>query len=363
MRVIEVSMEQHRNKSAGGNRRSPRKPANQRHRPARFPHAIIRQEMGCQHTSDKRAKCRNAVRQSEVGKLIASRQAQPIGNLPQHAIVNRTKGSFPETRTSKDRDLQNSPQWCMVKCCKVSWCFLSAVHTRRTQQEVATKVGLGETERIAATHERAARHPLHMCCDGLGALLMSGHFSPRKVSIGQRWCGKCLQIRLPARQLPEFGALQVVLSRSFAWVGGAKSLDLIRLQRKETMQGEMLRGSKGLGCHGLALAMTTSLIARNRKISSTCQGALTPLVIARREWAAAGLDAEWSEGTRRVGRCVTLVWVAGVWAEPGKGACPAHVKVTSRYTTLATLQRTPPTTTPDLFAVPAPICLQGTRAS
>ncbi|KAJ8877288.1 hypothetical protein PR048_021742 [Dryococelus australis] len=41
-RVIEVSMEQHRNVEGRGNGRSPRKPADLRHRPARFPHAEIR---------------------------------------------------------------------------------------------------------------------------------------------------------------------------------------------------------------------------------------------------------------------------------------------------------------------------------
>ncbi|KAJ8869014.1 hypothetical protein PR048_030560 [Dryococelus australis] len=39
-----------------------------------------------------------------------------------------------------------------------------AVHTRRTQQEPVTRVEPGETGCIAATHERAARHPLHTCC-------------------------------------------------------------------------------------------------------------------------------------------------------------------------------------------------------
>ncbi|KAJ8868834.1 hypothetical protein PR048_030375 [Dryococelus australis] len=36
---------------------------------------------------------------------------------------------------------------------------IHAVHTRRTEQEP------GETERIAATHKKAARHPFHTCCD------------------------------------------------------------------------------------------------------------------------------------------------------------------------------------------------------
>ncbi|KAJ8882957.1 hypothetical protein PR048_014796 [Dryococelus australis] len=39
------------------------------------------------------------------------------------------------------------------------------VHTRRTQQEPVTRVEPRETGCIAATHERAARHPSHSCCD------------------------------------------------------------------------------------------------------------------------------------------------------------------------------------------------------
>ncbi|KAJ8868538.1 hypothetical protein PR048_030066 [Dryococelus australis] len=44
-------------------------------------------------------------------------------------------------------------------------CLLNYVHTCRTQQEPAPKVEPGETECIAATHEKAERHPVHTCCD------------------------------------------------------------------------------------------------------------------------------------------------------------------------------------------------------
>ncbi|KAJ8874407.1 hypothetical protein PR048_025256 [Dryococelus australis] len=47
--------------------------------------------------------------------------------------------------------------------CEVSWCLLSTVHTRRTQQEPATIVEPGGTGCTAATHERVARHPSRMC--------------------------------------------------------------------------------------------------------------------------------------------------------------------------------------------------------
>ncbi|KAJ8869086.1 hypothetical protein PR048_030647 [Dryococelus australis] len=53
--------------------------------------------------------------------------------------------------------------WRVVKCCKVSWCLLSAVHSRRTQQEPETRVKPGYTKCTAATHERTARDTLHIC--------------------------------------------------------------------------------------------------------------------------------------------------------------------------------------------------------
>ncbi|KAJ8869159.1 hypothetical protein PR048_030727 [Dryococelus australis] len=43
MKVIEVNMERRRNEGVGGNGRSPRKPADQRHRPTRFQHAKVRE--------------------------------------------------------------------------------------------------------------------------------------------------------------------------------------------------------------------------------------------------------------------------------------------------------------------------------
>ncbi|KAJ8890799.1 hypothetical protein PR048_010308 [Dryococelus australis] len=52
-----------------------------------------------------------------------------------------------------------SMQWrvdaCVLKCCKISWCLLTAVLTRRAQQEPVTRVEQGETECTATTHERA----------------------------------------------------------------------------------------------------------------------------------------------------------------------------------------------------------------
>ncbi|KAJ8888939.1 hypothetical protein PR048_008433 [Dryococelus australis] len=48
-------------------------------------------------------------------------------------------------------------QWRDVMRSKVSWCLLSALHTRRTQQEPVTRVEPAGTECTAATHERATR--------------------------------------------------------------------------------------------------------------------------------------------------------------------------------------------------------------
>ncbi|KAJ8877559.1 hypothetical protein PR048_022014 [Dryococelus australis] len=47
----------------------------------------------------------------------------------------------------------------------IIWCLHSVVHTRRTKQEPVTKVEPGEKDCTAATYERAARYPLHTCCD------------------------------------------------------------------------------------------------------------------------------------------------------------------------------------------------------
>ncbi|KAJ8871764.1 hypothetical protein PR048_028103 [Dryococelus australis] len=55
-------------------------------------------------------------------------------------------------------------QWSVVKCCKVSWCLLTAVHSRCTQQEPVTTVQPRETERIPTNHKRAARDQLHASC-------------------------------------------------------------------------------------------------------------------------------------------------------------------------------------------------------
>ncbi|KAJ8869302.1 hypothetical protein PR048_030876 [Dryococelus australis] len=63
-------------------------------------------------------------------------------------------------------------QWRVVKCCKVSWCLLSAVHCRCTQQEPVTTVHPGGTERIPTNHKRAARD-----------LLTHGHAANKKNNI------------------------------------------------------------------------------------------------------------------------------------------------------------------------------------
>ncbi|KAJ8866775.1 hypothetical protein PR048_032636 [Dryococelus australis] len=49
--------------------------------------------------------------------------------------------------------------WRVVTCCKVSWCLLTAAHSRCTQQEPVTTVQPGETECVPTTHKRVARDP------------------------------------------------------------------------------------------------------------------------------------------------------------------------------------------------------------
>ncbi|KAJ8875167.1 hypothetical protein PR048_023062 [Dryococelus australis] len=59
----------------------------------------------------------------------------------------------------------------------------SAVHTRRTLQEPATRVEPGETECIAATHERAARYPLHTYCDVNCAITFKWPMTSEKLEV------------------------------------------------------------------------------------------------------------------------------------------------------------------------------------
>ncbi|KAJ8875201.1 hypothetical protein PR048_023096 [Dryococelus australis] len=87
--------------------------------------------------------------------------------------------------------------WRVVKQCKVSWCLLSAVRTQCTQQEPVTKLVPGETECIAATRERTAWHPLHVCCV-FNCITTAKHRLPRNSSphaaalIGEQHCAMLL---------------------------------------------------------------------------------------------------------------------------------------------------------------------------
>ncbi|KAJ8883148.1 hypothetical protein PR048_014988 [Dryococelus australis] len=79
----------------------------------------------------------------------------------------------PLTRMSQERyeeymckleqrlQLTQTRQWHVMKCCKVSWCLLTTVHSLCTQQEPVTTVQPRETECIPTTHKRTARDPLH----------------------------------------------------------------------------------------------------------------------------------------------------------------------------------------------------------
>ncbi|KAJ8866082.1 hypothetical protein PR048_033606 [Dryococelus australis] len=63
------------------------------------------------------------------------------------------------------------------------------------------------------------------------------HCDLRKTTIGRRWYGRwereCMQISLPAYQLPGVGALQVVLPLSFTWVGGANGMSIMEQRQSE----------------------------------------------------------------------------------------------------------------------------------
>ncbi|KAJ8892017.1 hypothetical protein PR048_004582 [Dryococelus australis] len=109
MRVIEVSMVQRRNERVGGNGRSPRKPADQRHRPARFPQPFsdwMRKALGAGLASDWLLHAANGsllaalLSGERVAALIGVRRynvSMPDGTRGQFAnIVGRDSGSIPD---------------------------------------------------------------------------------------------------------------------------------------------------------------------------------------------------------------------------------------------------------------------------
>ncbi|KAJ8868771.1 hypothetical protein PR048_030311 [Dryococelus australis] len=103
--------------------------------------------------------------QGRCGRGAPKRARRPAGNRAQFVLVGGER-SYHYTTAAPVAGMRNK-SYKLNRCNNlVSWYLLSAVHTRRTQQEPATRVEPGETEFIAATHERAARHPLHSCCDG-----------------------------------------------------------------------------------------------------------------------------------------------------------------------------------------------------
>ncbi|KAJ8880493.1 hypothetical protein PR048_016963 [Dryococelus australis] len=109
----------------------------------------------------KRTGRSRSARQGGGGKAttrecLVAEEEEKRGGGAGHALFSPAIVHLPKVSTT---------QWFVVKCCEVSWCLLSAVRTRRTQQEPVTRVGPEETECIAATHERAARHPSHPRCD------------------------------------------------------------------------------------------------------------------------------------------------------------------------------------------------------
>ncbi|KAJ8871220.1 hypothetical protein PR048_027526 [Dryococelus australis] len=70
-----------------------------------------------------------------------------------------------------------SNQWHMVKCCRVSWCLLTAVQSRCTPQKPVSTVQHRETECIPFAHKRAARDPLDASC-GVSCRATCWHHSP-----------------------------------------------------------------------------------------------------------------------------------------------------------------------------------------
>ncbi|KAJ8886319.1 hypothetical protein PR048_012530 [Dryococelus australis] len=78
--------------------------------------------------------------------------------LPYFLFVDETNIYFSENRRSF------SHQWLVVNCCKVSWCLLTAVHSRCTQLQPVTTVESRETECFFTTHNEQARDPSNKPC-------------------------------------------------------------------------------------------------------------------------------------------------------------------------------------------------------
>ncbi|KAJ8877969.1 hypothetical protein PR048_022432 [Dryococelus australis] len=92
MRAIGVSMEQRRNERAGGNWRAPRKPADQRHRPARFPNEEVGEWPG---------RGLNRVRfRREMSRLTALPCGPPFFSLSRESLYTSTQRS-PENHETK----------------------------------------------------------------------------------------------------------------------------------------------------------------------------------------------------------------------------------------------------------------------
>ncbi|KAJ8872816.1 hypothetical protein PR048_026432 [Dryococelus australis] len=103
--------------------------------------------------------------------------------------------------------VHSSIRWRTEK--NVSWCLLSAVHSRCTQQEPVTTMEPRETECIPTTHKRAARDILHTFCDvTCRATLVRKREHPEKVPY--QGCvsspGIGIEPRTPAMRLSQLPA-------------------------------------------------------------------------------------------------------------------------------------------------------------
>ncbi|KAJ8874116.1 hypothetical protein PR048_024957 [Dryococelus australis] len=92
--------------------------------------------------------------------LQAWRPLRRLPSNPQHHAVCRQWCQLLQLRTREWQCIMSFDEYIGV--CKVSWCLLTSVHSRCTQQETATTVQ--PRENIATTHKRAARDPLHATC-------------------------------------------------------------------------------------------------------------------------------------------------------------------------------------------------------
>ncbi|KAJ8883012.1 hypothetical protein PR048_014851 [Dryococelus australis] len=126
--------------------------------------------------------------QPRIGIASCERHTQNSFGIPLTVKYDKGQGVVKECT-----GLNAIRRWRVMHCCKVSWCLLTAVHSRCTQREPVTTAKSREAECIPTTHKRAARDPLHASCgvscqattELTPAYLATVHLTPLPVGVVQ----------------------------------------------------------------------------------------------------------------------------------------------------------------------------------